>query len=81
MTRDEILETIRFILEKQGKPPSSLADETRLRDIGFRSLDFSELCLRVEDNLGRELNFDASNLRRIETVGDVCSFVETATAG
>jgi len=81
MTRDEIIETIRFILDKQGKATSELESGTRLRDIGFRSLDFSELCIRVEDEIGRELNFDAASLRRIETVGDVCSFLESATAG
>ncbi len=79
MTRTEIVETMRLILEKQGKPPGSLDESTTLREIGFRSLDFSELCLRVEDAIGRELNFDAARLRRIETVADVCAFLEGAT--
>ncbi|MDQ4111832.1 MAG: acyl carrier protein, partial [Actinomycetota bacterium] len=39
--------------------------------IGFRSLDFSELALRVEDEIGDELNFEAAGLRSIETIGDV----------
>lgn len=53
------------------------ADEsTQLSDIPFRSLDFSELALRVEDEIGEELNFDAPGLRRIETVGDVLDFLE-----
>ena len=37
------------------------------REIGFRSLDFSELALRVEDEIDRELNFDAPGLRRVAT--------------
>ena len=50
-------------------------DAAQLREIGFRSLDFSELALRVEDETGEELNFDAPGLRRIATVGDVLDFL------
>ena len=46
-------------------------DSAELRGIGFRSLDFSELALRVEDEIDEELNFDAAGLRQITTVGDV----------
>jgi acyl carrier protein len=46
-------------------------DDAALRDINFRSLDFSELALRVEDEIGYELNFDAPELRSIRTVADV----------
>lgn len=58
------------VLATQGKtlPEDDSAD---LRAIGFRSLDFSELALRVEDEVGDELNFDAAGLRQINTVGDV----------
>jgi acyl carrier protein len=31
--------------------------------------------LRVEDEIGRELNFDAPGLRTIRTVGDVLDFL------
>lgn len=79
MTRPQIIETILFILRKQGREFEELADGVTLREIGFRSLDFSELCLRVEEEIGRELNFAAAALRRIETVGDVCDFVELAS--
>jgi acyl carrier protein len=51
-------------------------DNVELSTIPFRSLDFSELALRVEDEVGEELNFDAPGLRRIETVGDVLDFLE-----
>ncbi|TCB93457.1 acyl carrier protein [Micromonospora zingiberis] len=62
------------VLENQGKvlPDDDAAD---LREIGFRSLDFSELALRVEDETGEELNFDAAGLRRITSVGDVLDFL------
>jgi acyl carrier protein len=63
------------VLTAQGKVlPDD--DGTVLEDLGFRSLDFSELALRVEDELGEELNFDAPELRQIRTVGDVLDFLD-----
>jgi acyl carrier protein len=62
------------ILVRQGR--NAVSDETvELRQIGFRSLDFSELALRVEAEAGRDLNFDASVLRNIRTVDDVLNFL------
>jgi len=62
------------VLDAQSKSLPSVdegGDAARLADIGFRSLDFSELALRIEDEIGTELNFEAAGLRRIDTVGDV----------
>lgn len=55
-------------------------ESTDLREIPFRSLDFSELALRVEDEIGRELNFDAPGLRSIRTVSDVLDLLEQLQA-
>jgi acyl carrier protein len=73
--RVRVRELMGEVMTAQGKtlPADDGAD---LRAIGFRSLDFSELALRVEDELGDELNFDAPGLRRIATVGDVLDFIE-----
>ena len=46
-----------------------------LKDIGFRSLDFSELCLKIEEESGKEIDFEAVILRSVETVKDVCDFI------
>lgn len=63
------------VLAAQGKElPAD--DSTQLTTIGFRSLDFSELALRVEDELDEELNFDAPGLRSVETVADVLTFID-----
>ncbi len=63
------------VLRRQDKIlPDS--DDAALDEVGFRSLDFSELALRVEDEIGEELNFDAPGLRSIRTVGDVLDFIE-----
>lgn len=51
-------------------------DDVDLRSLGFRSLDFSELALRVEDEIGVELNFDAAGMRDIATVGDVLDLLQ-----
>ena len=78
MSREQILEMMREVIRRQGKP-DAFPETAVLREIGFRSLDFSELALRVEQKLGRELNFDAGRLRGIQTVADVLSFFVDAT--
>ena len=68
--RDSLRALMAEILANQGHElPAD--DSALLSDIGFRSLDFSELALRVEDEIDDELNFDALGLRQINTVGDV----------
>lgn len=80
LSRSDLRSQMAAVLTAQGKElPDD--DATRLDTIGFRSLDFSELALRVEDETGTELNFDAPGLRRIETVGDVLDFLEQLQDG
>ena len=75
MSRDQVRSMMAEVMAKQGKTlPDD--DDTALDTIGFRSLDFSELALKVEDEIGDELNFDAPGLRSIRTVGDVLDFVD-----
>lgn len=74
LDRPAVRDLMAEVLATQGKTlpaPENGGDTARLADIGFRSLDFSELALRVEDETGRELNFEAAGLRRIDTVADV----------
>jgi acyl carrier protein len=78
MERTEILNMVNKVLEKRGRP--SVADDaTPARDVGFRSLDFSEVALRLEMQLGKEFTFDAASMRRIETIKDVIDFFEHIT--
>ncbi len=77
MKRAIILTLLNEILVRQGKA-SPLAEEAVLAEIGFRSLDFSELALRVELAAGRTLTFDAAPIRSIRTVRDVVDFLENA---
>lgn len=79
MNPDQIRDLMNHCLSRQGKS-SIQNDGQSLQELGFRSLDFSELALRVEDGLGRELAFDASDLRCIQTVGDVLTFFQRVGA-
>lgn len=75
VSRADVRTMMAEVLEKQGKALPA-EDNVELDTIGFRSLDFSELALRVEDEIGDELNFDAPGLRQIRTVGDVLDFID-----
>lgn len=79
LSRDQIRALMAQVLSAQRK---TLPDEetAELREIGFRSLDFSELALRVEDEIGTELNFEAAGLRQILTVADVLDLLEEIQA-
>ncbi len=79
LKRAAVRQMMAEVLAKQDKRlPAN--DDALLDDIGFRSLDFSELALRVEDEVGDELNFDAPGLRAIRTVGDVLDLIDQLTA-
>lgn len=79
LSRDQVRSMMAEVLTKQGKTlPAD--DSAALDDIGFRSLDFSELALKVEDEVDTELNFDAPGLREIRTVGDVLDFIDQLLA-
>lgn len=68
------------IQRRQGRS-IDLQDAFLLRNIGFRSLDFAELAVKVEAKIGREINFEASLLRGIQDVGGVLDFFEEVTDG
>ncbi len=78
MKRIEILSMMNMVLAKRGR--NEITSETQTtREANFRSLDFSEVALRIETRIGRELAFNAASMRRIETVKDVLDFFEDAT--
>ena len=79
MNRSEILDVMNMDMGKKGR--AEISDESQAtRDANFRSLDFSEVALRIETQIGRELTFDAASMRQIETIKDVLNFFEQATA-
>jgi acyl carrier protein len=71
------MEIVNYVISKRGH--EGVSDESlATRDANFRSLDFSEVALRIENEIGRELAFDAATMRRIETIKDVLDFFESA---
>lgn len=75
LSREQVREMMAQVMRKHYRElPSN--DDASLEEIGFRSLDFSELALKVEDEIDEELNFDAPGLRSIETIGDVLDLIE-----
>ena len=74
VSRERVRALMGEVLDAQGKTlPED--DAVALADIRFRSLDFSELVLRVEDEIDDELNFEAAGLRQIRTIGDVLDLI------
>ncbi|MCO4761990.1 MAG: hypothetical protein KC502_10835 [Myxococcales bacterium] len=67
-----------LVMTKKGREPIT-GETVSTRSVNFRSLDFSEVALRIEAKLGRELTFDAAAMRNIDTVKDVLDFFENAT--
>lgn len=78
MDRSEILSLMNMVMAKRGRSKITNEDLTT-RQANFRSLDFSEVALRIETKIGRELAFDAASMRRIEKVKDVLDFFAEAT--
>lgn len=78
--RASIMQMMAEILARQGRA-ASIQEPSSLREIGFRSLDFAELALRVEASSGITLDFEGAALRSVQTVADVLDFLEKATGG
>lgn len=78
MNRTEILTIINYILIKQNKPEIS-SEKQSLREVGFRSLDFSELALRIEKKINKELSFNAGKMRSVKSIEDLISFFADIT--
>lgn len=54
----------------------SFDDDTPLTQLRFRSIDFAELALAIETRSECELDFDAVDIGRIDTVGDVVRYFD-----
>jgi acyl carrier protein len=76
---ESIMTELREMYARRGVDVRADPD-TELTELGFRSLDFSELALRLEERLGRELDFAGTELRRLATVGDVIDLLRASSA-
>lgn len=75
MTRDEVLSLVRdHLAEELEVEAASIGEGTRFKDdLDADSLDLYELVMELEDRYG--ISVSEQDAARIETVGDVVSFV------
>ncbi|MET1535901.1 hypothetical protein, partial [Burkholderia sola] len=53
----------------------SLAESDDLGLLHFHSLEFTEVAMLLEDEIGHELHFDARPMREVNTVGELIDFL------
>lgn len=61
-----------LVAERIECDASEIKMDSRFHDIGIDSLDTVELLMNLEDKLGIEIELD----QKIETVGDLVTFIE-----
>jgi acyl carrier protein len=75
---DKVLAVLR---ETKPEAAAKLGLDARLEeDLGFTSLDLTEIVFAIEDAFGITVDFDASTARRFQTVRDVVASVEDVVA-
>lgn len=70
---------VRSILAKQiSVPVDSLTGDSRLRDIGFQSIDVVELIFALEEQFDIEIPYNSNDIENesLSTVGDVERTIE-----
>jgi acyl carrier protein len=73
-----VLEELSALYRSRGEAHAVTA-ESSLHTLGFRSLDFAALALRIEDRVGREIDFSsAALLEDLDDVGDLQRFFRSA---
>ena len=73
-----VIDELSALLGSRGVP-GELTAETSLTELGFRSIDFAALALRIEERAGRELDLLAGNLAsRPSRVHDLQTFFRAA---
>ncbi len=74
MTEQEIFKAIaETVAERTDCNPDDVKMESTFRDLGIDSLDTVELLMELEDKLGISIELD----KKIETVGDLVSFIQS----
>ncbi len=63
----------KIVAERTGCDAASVKPESTFAELGIDSLDTVELLMSLEDEIGIEIELD----KRIETVDDLNSFIES----
>mgnify|MGYP000846019137 CR=1 FL=1 len=65
-----------LIAERNDCDVSTITPDSKFADLGIDSLDTVEMMMNLEEKLGREFELD----RKVETVGELVTFVEEKLA-
>ena len=75
-----VIEELSLLYRSRGEN-HSLTEESSLHTLGFRSIDFAALALRVEERAGREIDFSTADLvEDLDRVRDLQRFFRYALA-
>lgn len=79
MTREMILEKVtRTMVELFDLDPAAITPETKFEDLKLTSLDAIDLVVELQRLTGRRVSEEG--LRKVRTVGDIVSLVESHLA-
>lgn len=73
-----VLEELSSLYSSRGET-QILAADSSLHRLGFRSIDFAALALRIEERAGREIDFSSASLvEDLDDVNDLQRFFRSA---
>ena len=73
MTREDVFTAIAEVVsDRTDTAREEVKEESTFRDLGVDSLDTVEILMELEDKLGISIELD----KKIETVGDLVSFIQ-----
>ena len=62
----------KIIAERTGCDTASITPDSKFTELGIDSLDTVELLMNLEDEIGMEIELD----QKVETVGDLDTFIQ-----
>ncbi len=79
MTRNEILNEVKIIVQKTFETEVDITEVTSLRnDLDADSLDLVELVIALEERFLGEISDEEGS--KLDTIGDIVSFIEARLA-
>lgn len=63
----------KLIAERNDCDVSEITPDSKFQDLGIDSLDTVEMLMKLEDEIGVEVELD----QKVETVGDLVAFIES----
>ena len=76
LTRSDLRVRLRDFLAERGID-QAFDESSSLQELGISSLEFAEMTVRLEEELGEEGEVPADQIRRIQTVGELLDYFES----